>query len=330
MLSRFVEDSLELLRRVPHLRGVESDPDDPLPVRQRAVQGLRRFFGAEVPEKTHYHGRGDAKPLPGVDHGAVYALDHRLERHPSAGVGLRIEEHLGAAHVLDGGFLQVGPGQIVEVPFVEEHLGSLVIDVQEGLKVAEVVGLAHLFHGGVAEGDLVTFGEREHQLGLQGPLDMDVQLRLRYSQNKSLRSFGAQAHLSLLSPRLLEDILPEDLWMRRRYPKASPYSKMRSSSFLSKAEAVLTSSGRSEGVSVVVTRRREPEGSDRGGTDGTCELPNARVRASVRDVPARRGSHLRCDSRSCADSRGSGDHLTRGQRPAPGDQTRAHPRAHPL
>src|SRR5918998_607507 len=266
MLSRFVEDSLELLRRVSHLRGVESDPDDPLPVRQRAVQGLRRFVGAEVPEKTHYHGRGDAKPLPGVDHGAVYALDHSLERHPSAGVGLRIEEHLGSAHVLDGGFLQVGPGQIVEVPFMEEHLGSLVINVQEGLEVAEVVGPAHLFHGGVAKGDLVTFGEREHQLGLQGPLDMDVQLRLRYSQNKRLRSFGAQAHLSLLSPRLLEDILPEGPWMTRRYPKASPYSKMRSSSFLSKAEAVLTSSGRvrvSAWSSPGVASRRDQIGEGR-------------------------------------------------------------------
>ena len=36
---------------------------------------------------------------------------------------------------------------------------------------------------------------------------------------------------------------------------------------------VLTSSGRSEGVSVVVAGRREPEGSDQGGTGGTRELP---------------------------------------------------------
>ena len=72
--------------------------------------------------------------------------------------------------------------------------------------------------------------------------------------------------------------------MTRRYPKASPYSKMRSSSFLSKAEAVLTSSGRSEGVSVVVAGPREPEGPDRGGTGGTREPPDARHRASVRTL----------------------------------------------
>ena len=80
---------------------------------------------------------------------------------------------------------------------------------------------------------------------------------------------------------------------------------------MSTSEAVLTSSGRSEGVSVVVAGPREPEGPDRGGTGGTRELPDARVRASVRTLLLGAGSHLRGDSRSCADSRGSGDHRLR-------------------
>jgi hypothetical protein len=149
-----------------------------------------------VSEETHYQGRGDVKSLPGVEHGAAYARDHRLERHLSASVGLRVEEYLGAAHVLLGGFLQVGPGQIVEVLVVEEHLGRFVVNVQEGLEIVEVVGPAHLFHGGVPEGDPVAFGEREHQLGLQRTFDVDVQFRLRHAPDKSFRNGRAESHLS--------------------------------------------------------------------------------------------------------------------------------------
>ncbi len=74
---------------------------------------------------------------------------------------------------------------------------------------------------------------------------------------------------------------------------------------------------------MVVPGRCEPEGPDRGGTGGTSELPNACVRASVRTLLLGAGSHLRDDGRSCADSRGSGDHSLReaGAR-RPGGETR--------
>jgi hypothetical protein len=101
-------------------------------------------------------------------------------------VGLWVEEHFGTAHVLGRGFPQVGPCQIVEVLFVEEHLGRFVINVQKGLEVAEVVGPAHLLRRGVPESDPVALGEREHQLRLQRTLDMDVQLRLWHILDVSL------------------------------------------------------------------------------------------------------------------------------------------------
>ena len=89
-------------------------------------------------------------------------------------MGLRIEEYLGVAHVLSCGFLQVGSGQVVEILLVKEYPGGFVVDVQEGLQVAEVVGPAHLFHGGVPQSDPVAFGDLEHQLGFKGTLDVDV------------------------------------------------------------------------------------------------------------------------------------------------------------
>src|SRR5215207_10024832 len=131
-------------------------------------------------------GRGDTDLPLGIEHGAAYAHDNSLERHASAGVGLWVEEHFGTAHVLGRGFPQVGPCQIVEVLFVEEHLGRFVINVQKGLEVAEVVGAAHLLRRGVPESDPVALGEREHQLRLQRTLDMDVQLRLWHILDESL------------------------------------------------------------------------------------------------------------------------------------------------
>jgi hypothetical protein len=89
-------------------------------------------------------------------------------------MSLGIEEYLGAAHILGRGFLQVGPGQVVEIALVEKHLSAFVINVQKGLEIAKVVGSTYLFCGGVPKSDPVAFGYLEHQLGFQGTLDMNV------------------------------------------------------------------------------------------------------------------------------------------------------------
>jgi hypothetical protein len=93
-------------------------------------------------------------------------------------VRLRVEEHLGVAHPLRGRPAQVSQAELVEVAFGHEHGARAVIDVEERLQVAEAVGEAHALDVGVRQGDVVAPGHLEHELGLQRPLNVDVQLRL--------------------------------------------------------------------------------------------------------------------------------------------------------
>jgi hypothetical protein len=95
-------------------------------------------------------------------------------------VRLRVEEDLGVAHALVDGLPEIGEGQFVEVPLVEQHPRALVVEVKEGLQVSEVVGPTNLLHGAVAEPHPVASGDLEHHLGFQGAFDVDVQLRLRH------------------------------------------------------------------------------------------------------------------------------------------------------
>ena len=118
--------------------------------------------------------------------------------------------------------------------------------------------------------------------------------------------------------------------MRRRYPKASPYSKMRFSSFLSKAEAVLTSSGRSAGVSCG-RRQASRAGGTRSG-EGRAALANYLTPAFALLY----GTFLLGEALTFAATVGlvlivAGAEVTLREAGArrPGGETRAHPRAHP-
>jgi hypothetical protein len=95
-------------------------------------------------------------------------------------VGLWVEEDLGVTHALRGGFPEIRPGQLAEVTFVKQDLGAPVVEVQEGLKVGEVVGRANIPHGSVPEPYPVASGHLEHHLRLQRAFDVNVQFRLGY------------------------------------------------------------------------------------------------------------------------------------------------------
>jgi hypothetical protein len=110
VLSRSVEDGLEVSRRVSHFGRVQSDRYNPVPKRQRSAEGLHSCLRAEVPQETHDQLRGDTKLPFGVEKGTVYTRDHGLERYPSVGVGLRVEEDLDVAYGLLRDLSQIGPG----------------------------------------------------------------------------------------------------------------------------------------------------------------------------------------------------------------------------
>ena len=59
------------------------------------------------------------------------AADHGFEGHAAVGVGLRIEEDLRVADALAGRPREIGPGQVVEVLFLDQNLASRVVDVEE-------------------------------------------------------------------------------------------------------------------------------------------------------------------------------------------------------
>src|SRR2546428_13842578 len=95
-------------------------------------------------------------------------------------MGLGIEEDLGVAHALAAGPGQVGPGQVIEVLFLAQYAAARVIDVEEGLQVAKNVGPANLLDGGIRQVNVVASSKLEHQIGLDGALDVQMKLGLWY------------------------------------------------------------------------------------------------------------------------------------------------------
>ncbi len=89
------------------------------------------------------------------------------------------------ADVLGGGAAQIGDRQIIEVLFLPQHAHAAVIKVEEVLQLAEAIGGAHGIDVGVGQRHLIAPRERQHHLGLEAALDMDVQLRLREPRDEA-------------------------------------------------------------------------------------------------------------------------------------------------
>ena len=106
------------------------------------------------------------------------AGDHRLERDAAIRVRLGIEEDLGVAHALASGPNQIGPGQVIEVLFLEKYAAARVIDVEEGLQVAENISVAHVLDRGIGQRNSVSACQLEHQLRLECALDVEMELGL--------------------------------------------------------------------------------------------------------------------------------------------------------
>src|SRR5438874_6764202 len=136
-------------------------------------------------KKTEDEPARDVQPDAAVFERPVDAGDDGFEGNAPVGVGLWIEEDLGVTHALRGGPLQVGPGQVVKIQLLKEYMAARVIDVEERLQVAEDVGTSNVFDRRIRQADAISPCQLEHQLRLERPLDMQMQLRLRESRGEA-------------------------------------------------------------------------------------------------------------------------------------------------
>jgi hypothetical protein len=105
-------------------------------------------------------------------------------------VGLRVEEYLGAHHVVGLGAQQVGPRHVVEVLLAQQHAGAGVVDVQEGLQVGEGVSLAQVLDAAVRQGHAIALRQLEDQFGLQRAFDVDMQFGLGHGRQQRGQALG--------------------------------------------------------------------------------------------------------------------------------------------
>ena len=173
-----VEHALELAWRMAHLGAVQTYGDKRVTERQRLIEGFLGFFFAQVAQEAEDQTAGDAQLLLAILQRGGDAVEHHFERDATIGVGLRVEERFGVNHVLRLAAQQVGPGQVVEVLRGAQHIGALVIQVEEFLQIVEGVSLAQGFDVVPRQGDLVAFGQSEQQLRLQRAFQMQVQFGL--------------------------------------------------------------------------------------------------------------------------------------------------------
>lgn len=73
---------------------------------------------------------------------------------------------------------QVGQGQRMEIVLVAQHVGTGVVEIEEGLQVGKIVGRAQRLDVRVLERHAVLLGQREGQLGFERAFDMQMQFGL--------------------------------------------------------------------------------------------------------------------------------------------------------
>jgi hypothetical protein len=145
---------------------------------KRLLQRGEGVVLAEVAQEAQDQVGAHAQLGVGVEAGAVQAADHDLHRHAARGVGLGVEEELGAHHVVGGRLLKVGPGHVVEILLLQQHAGAGVVDVEKALQVGEGIGATQRFHTRVRQRHPVALRQREDHLRLQRALDVNMQLGL--------------------------------------------------------------------------------------------------------------------------------------------------------
>ncbi len=174
-----LEHPREFGRRVAALRRVQTDAHNPVPMLQRLVEGAlgRRFV--LVAQEAADQPAGHAIGRPGVGAGAGNAIQHGGKGDTAGSMRLGVKKNLGMANAVAVSPVQIGAGQIIEVFFDPEHGHAGIVEIQEFLKVAEVIGGAHVVDAVVGQVQAVAPGQRHHQFRLERALYVQVQFGLR-------------------------------------------------------------------------------------------------------------------------------------------------------
>ena len=77
-------------------------------------------------------------------------------------------------HILGVAVLQIGPGEIEKILLGLQDSSPLVVKIQEGLQIVELIGGAQALDIGIWQRNPIAFGQGEQEFRLQGTLNMQV------------------------------------------------------------------------------------------------------------------------------------------------------------
>ena len=135
------------------------------------------------------------------------SLHHLLHRDSPGSMGLRIKKGLHMPDAVPYRLLQIGHSQKMKILPIPQHRRPLVIQIQEGLQIPEVIRPAQGWGVGKPELHPVLAGQMKSHLGLKGALQVQMQFRLGQGRGQSfqgLHNFAkdapARVNVSGVSP----------------------------------------------------------------------------------------------------------------------------------
>ena len=127
-------------------------------------------------QKTHNQTRTYAPLLPGFAAGADNAVNHGFKRHATRSMGLRIEKYFRMHDIVFAATLKIRAGQIVKIRFMQQYAGTGIINIQKRLQIVKIISLPYRIDIFIRNRYVVALGDFKHQLRLERPFNMDVQL----------------------------------------------------------------------------------------------------------------------------------------------------------
>src|SRR5262249_58900771 len=76
---------------------------------------------------------------------------------------------------------------------------TLVIDIEEGLKIRKLIRFSHFIRSFERQSDPISRGKLKHQLWLERSLDVEMQLGLRHLFDKDLHCSSSSQRIRLLT-----------------------------------------------------------------------------------------------------------------------------------